>query len=68
MSPLTPPHWTDGEFVTTRQVAQYLQMDIRTVQRYAREGAIPVYRVGGRYRFKRSDVEAFVGGPDNDAD
>lgn len=57
---MTPPAW-EGEYVTTRQVAEFLGVHIRTVQRYARDGLLRSYRLpGDGYRYLRTDVEAFL--------
>jgi excisionase family DNA binding protein len=56
----TPPSWS-GEYVSTQQVAVFLGVHIRTVQRYARTGQIKSYSIpGDGYRFKRTDVEEFL--------
>jgi excisionase family DNA binding protein len=56
--------------VTSRQAADYLRVHLRTIQRYARDGEIPSFRVGNRFRFRRADVESFVvdGRPGDDDD
>jgi excisionase family DNA binding protein len=54
--------WTgDHDWVTTRQAADFLQLHVRTIQRYARDGAIQHARVGGRVRLRRIDVERLLG-------
>ena len=41
------------EIMTARQVAEYLQMDERTVYKLARNGMVPSMKVLGQWRFKR---------------
>jgi len=52
------------KLLTSQQVATILQVDERTVQRYAREGLIKALRLGkgtrSRYRFDPADVEAYI--------
>ncbi len=60
--------WDSQDLVTTRQVADYLHVHIRTVQGWARDGRLPSMRVGGRLRFRREDVEDFLNNdPDSEA-
>lgn len=57
---MSPPNW-EGEYVTTRQVAEFLGVHVRTVQRYARTGLLKSYRIpGDGYRYLRTDVETFL--------
>lgn len=47
--------------MTVREVAQLLGISADTVYRLKdRPGGIPVYKVGGRLRFKRPEVEAYI--------
>ncbi len=54
----------ERRLLTSQQVAAMLQVDERTVQRYAREGLIKALRLGkgsrSRYRFDPVDVEAYI--------
>lgn len=54
----------ERRLLTSQQVAAMLQVDERTVQRYAREGLIKALRLGkgtrSRYRFDPADVEAYI--------
>lgn len=47
-------------FLTKQEVAQRLGIRPRTVAVWAREGRLPVYRVGRYLRFKWSEVERFL--------
>lgn len=56
-----PADWTgDHDWVTTRQASVYLQVHIRTVQRWVRDGDIEGAKVGGRLRLRRVDVEKLL--------
>ncbi len=46
--------------MTVREVAQYLRMHEMTIYRMAREGDIPAYKVGNRWRFNRSRLEEWL--------
>jgi excisionase family DNA binding protein len=51
---------TRRELMTTREVLQYLRVTPRTVYRLIREGDLPAVRMGGRWRFRRVDIEAWL--------
>jgi len=46
--------------LTTEEVAGVLRLDVGTVRRLVELGDIAVYRVGGEYRFRPADVEAYL--------
>jgi excisionase family DNA binding protein len=41
-------------------VAGIFDCEVATVRRWARTGVLPVVRLGGLQRFRRSDVEAII--------
>lgn len=43
-----------------KEVALLLQVDDKTVYRLTRKGKLPGFKVAGAWRFKRSDVDAWV--------
>lgn len=49
---------TPTEYLTRRQLADLLSIDLATAHRWAKEGKLPSYRLGGRVYFKRAEVEA----------
>ena len=51
---------TRRELVTTREVLRYLRVTPRTVYRLIRDGDLPAVRMGGRWRFRRTDLEAWL--------
>jgi excisionase family DNA binding protein len=52
-------HGTPDAYLTTRQLAERLQVSTNTVCRLAREGRIPCHRVGHRtLRFVAAEVDA----------
>ena len=50
----------DESFLTTEEVLEYLQVNLRTVYRLIKAGKIPAVRVGRQWRFRRSDVDAWL--------
>lgn len=48
------------EFYTLEQVAELLELHVRTVRSYVREGRIKAVRIGKQYRVTRADLEAFT--------
>ena len=48
-------------FLTTDQVLDYLQVNLRTVYRLIKAGQIPAVRVGRQWRFRKSDIDAWLG-------
>jgi excisionase family DNA binding protein len=47
-----------SELLTSKQVAELLQVKRTTVEDYARRGLLPSLKLGRHRRFVRSDVEA----------
>ena len=50
----------DDTFLTTEEVLDYLQVNLRTVYRLIKAGRIPAVRVGRQWRFKRADLDAWL--------
>lgn len=46
--------------MTVREVAGYLRMHEMTIYRMARQGEIPAYKVGNRWRFNRERLEDWL--------
>jgi excisionase family DNA binding protein len=46
--------------LTTEDVANYLKLDVVTVRRIVSRGDLAAYRIGGEYRFMRSDILDFL--------
>ena len=48
--------------LTASEVAELFRVSSKTVGRWGRSGALPLYRtVGGHHRYRLSDVRAFLG-------
>jgi excisionase family DNA binding protein len=48
------------EVMDIRQAADYLSISADTLYKYASEGSIPAFKLGNRWRFKRSLVESWM--------
>ncbi|MFC3122682.1 methylation-associated defense system helix-turn-helix domain-containing protein MAD1 [Agaribacter flavus] len=48
------------EILTLREVADYLKLTEKTAYRLAAEGKLPGFKVGGSWRFKRTDLEDWI--------
>lgn len=51
---------TDGEILTIDEVAAYLKAGKRTVYRLAQKGEIPAFKLGGTWRFRRSELDRWI--------
>lgn len=56
--PLNLP--TDEVFLTTEEVLEYLQVNLRTVYRLIKAGKIPAVRVGRQWRFRKRDIDGWL--------
>jgi excisionase family DNA binding protein len=48
------------EILTINQVADLLHLHEMTVYRLAKEGKLPGFKVGGRWRFQRDALESWM--------
>lgn len=51
---------TDDSFLTTEEVLEYLQVNLRTVYRLIKAGKIPAVRVGRQWRFRKRDIDVWL--------
>ena len=51
---------TDEIFLTTEEVLEYLNVNLRTVYRMIRAGRLPAIRVGRQWRFRKRDLDAWL--------
>lgn len=47
-------------YLKTEEVADYIRMSVDHVRELARTGKITAYQPGRGYRFKKSDVDAYI--------
>ena len=50
----------DEAFLTTEEVLEYLHVNLRTVYRLIKAGKIPAARVGRQWRFRKTDIDAWL--------
>lgn len=50
----------DGSIMTVKEVAEYLKVNERTVYRLAGAKKMPAFKVGGTWRFLRSDIVQWI--------
>jgi excisionase family DNA binding protein len=50
----------DDIYLTTGEVLDYLHVNLRTVYRLLKAGKLPGVRVGRQWRFRKSDVDAWL--------
>jgi excisionase family DNA binding protein len=50
----------DESFLTTEEVLEYLQVNLRTVYRLIKAGKIPAVRVGRQWRFRKRDIDGWL--------
>jgi excisionase family DNA binding protein len=50
----------DETFLTTEEVLEYLNVNLRTVYRLIKAGKIPAVRVGRQWRFRKRDIDAWL--------
>tara|TARA_B100000965_G_scaffold406065_1_gene442972 strand:+ start:6039 stop:6302 length:264 start_codon:yes stop_codon:yes gene_type:complete len=49
-----------NEILTIDEVAAYLKAGKRTVYRLAANGKLPAFKLGGTWRFRRSDLDKWI--------
>jgi excisionase family DNA binding protein len=50
----------DGEILTLDEVAAYLKAGKKTVYRLAQQGRIPGFKLGGTWRFRRTELDRWI--------
>ena len=50
----------DDSFLTTEELLEYLQVNLRTVYRLIKAGKLPAVRVGRQWRFRKSAIDAWL--------
>lgn len=48
------------QILTLKEVAAYLKLAEKTAYRLVSEGKLPGFKVGGSWRFKREDLDAWI--------
>lgn len=50
----------DSDIMTIDEVASYLKLKLKTAYHLAAKGDIPGFKVGGSWRFRRSEIEKWI--------
>jgi len=53
---------SEDHFLTTEEVLDYLQVNLRTIYRLIKAGRIPAVRVGRQWRFRKRDIDLWLSG------
>lgn len=61
----TIPHGQENDYsrenwLTTKEIAEYLSVSEKTVYRWISEGKMPAHKVGRQWRFKKGDVDDWI--------
>lgn len=46
--------------MTVREVAEFLNVDEKTIYRLAQKGELPGFKVAGAWRFQRADLQQWI--------
>ncbi len=50
----------ETDVITIRELAVYLKMAEKTLYRLAAEGSVPGFKVGGAWRFRKSEIDKWI--------
>jgi excisionase family DNA binding protein len=50
----------DGEILTLDEVAAYLKAGKKTVYRLVQQGQLPGFKLGGTWRFRRTELDRWI--------
>ncbi|EKO3681234.1 helix-turn-helix domain-containing protein [Vibrio metschnikovii] len=50
----------NDQILTLKELATYLKLAEKTAYRLASKGKLPGFKVGGSWRFKREDLDAWI--------
>lgn len=48
------------EILTLKELADYLKLAEKTTYRLTAEGKLPRFKVGGSWRFRKSDIDSWI--------
>ncbi|MCX5903601.1 MAG: helix-turn-helix domain-containing protein [Proteobacteria bacterium] len=51
---------SESPILTADEVAEYLKLSKITVYKLAKDGSLPGFRVGGSWRFSKSNIEKLM--------
>lgn len=50
----------DNDIMTMKEVADYLKLNEKTAYRLTSEGKLPAFKVGGSWRFQKSEIDQWI--------
>jgi excisionase family DNA binding protein len=57
---VAPREIETAQLMTTSEVARWLGISTRTITHWAMRGTIPCTKIGRHWRYRKSDIEAFI--------
>lgn len=48
------------DIMTIKEVSEYLKLAEKTAYRLAAQGDIPGFKIGGSWRFRKSEIDAWI--------
>jgi excisionase family DNA binding protein len=51
---------SNDQIMTVRELAEYLKIAEKTAYRFALEGKVPAFKVGGAWRFRKAEVDRWI--------
>ena len=55
-----PPTPNDDSLMTLQEVAEYLRLSEDVIYPLARSGELPGFKIGKQWRFRRSEIDAWL--------
>lgn len=50
----------NSDVMTLPEVAEYLRLTEKTTYRLAADGTLPSFKIGGSWRFRKTDIDAWI--------
>lgn len=51
---------SNDQIMTVRELAEYLKIAEKTAYRFASEGKVPAFKVGGTWRFRKAEIDRWI--------
>lgn len=52
----------ETDILTVKELSEYLKLNEKTAYRLSAEGKIPGFKVGGAWRFRKSEIDKWIVG------
>ncbi|MAF97488.1 MAG: DNA-binding protein [Micavibrio sp.] len=50
----------DNDIMTIKEVSEYLKLNEKTAYRLTLDGKLPAFKVGGSWRFRKSQIDKWI--------